>query len=485
MNDGKKTADGSVDQTADQKAAWRELFQDGRGLFSLLVIGGVALHALNVLIIAIVMPTVVADIGGAAYYTWPTLLYTIGSIVGAASVGPIWSRFGPRRGYAISGFVFMLGTLGCALAPDMASLIGARAVQGYASGLTTGGGMALISGLFPASLRTRIIAMNQGVWMVAQLMGPVVGGVFAEFGWWRGSFWTMGPILLTFSILAWIYLPDRMENDTVADKKVFPIGRIALLTTGVFFIAMAGPVTDLLTRIAFLVGGIAVIGFTIVRLDRRADNRLYPSGAFSITSPVGLSLWVLLLGGLVQTTVPLFLPLLLQVVHGVSPIFVSYVSLCVSLGWTIGTFWVSGWSGRKERFALWIGPILMMVGLIGITVTATKPLLIVLTLSAIVLGLGVGTHNVHLLARTMAFAKKGEERITASALPSFRSIGTAIGAALAGMLANIAGLGDATEAGPVGEAITFVYGMNLIPLLAAIVFMFMLLAKGDPKSAPA
>ncbi len=472
-----------ADSVTAEKSEWRELFQEGRGLFTLLVIGGVALHALNVLIIAIVMPTVVADIGGADYYTWPTLLYTIGSIVGAASVGPIWGRFGQRRGYAISGFVFMLGTLCCALAPDMASLIGARAVQGYASGLTTGGGMALVGSLFPSGLRTRIIAMNQGVWMVAQLLGPAVGGLFAEFGWWRGSFWTMVPVLLTFSLLAWIYLPDRNETEASPEKKNFPIGRISLLAGGVFCIALAGPVSGVLPRIGLIVAGIAIIATTILRLDRHSSNRLYPSGALSLTSPVGLSLWVLLLGGLVQTSVPLFLPLLLQVVHDVRPLFVSLVSLCISLGWTVGTFAVSGWSGKKERVALWIGPLLMMAGLIGITVTATLPLLPLLTLSAIVLGLGVGTHNVHLLARTMAFAEKGEERITASALPSFRSLGTAIGAALAGMLANIVGLGDATDVAQVGKAITFVYGFNLIPLIIAAIFMFMLLAKGDPKGA--
>lgn len=477
------TADGkAADGAVEQKAEWRELFRDGRTTFSFLVLGGVALHALNVLIIAIVMPTVVADIGGADYYTWPTLLYTIGSIVGAASVGPMWNRFGPRRGYAISGFVFMLGTLASALAPDMASLIAARGVQGYASGLTTGGGMALVSGLFPAALRTRIIAANQGIWMVAQLLGPAVGGVFAEIGWWRGSFWTMVPILLAFSILAWTKLPDRIETGVAEERGRFPIGRIALLALGVFGIALAGPVEDMTARLGFVAAGIALIVFTIVRLDRRADNRLYPSGALSIVSPVGLSLWILLLGGLVQTTVPLFLPLLLQVVHGVTPLLVSFVSLCISLGWTIGTFWVSGWSGAKERFALWIGPLLMVAGLVGITITATLPLLWVLTLSAIVLGLGVGTHNVHLLARTMAFAVKGEERVTASALPSFRSLGTATGAAIAGMLANIAGLGDGTQAGPVGEAITFVFGVNLIPLGFAVIFMFMLVARGDPKT---
>ena len=116
-----------------------------------------------------------------------------------------------------------------------------------------------------------------------------------------------------------------------------------------------------------------------------------------------------------------------------------------------------------------------MAGLAVITLTAQLPMLVVLTIAAFVMGLGVGTHNVHLLARTMAAAGKGEERITASAMPSIRSLGTASGAAVAGMLSIIAGLGNATDPAAVGSAITFVYGFALVPLAFAAMFMFRLL----------
>src|SRR3546814_2423979 len=68
-------------------------------------------------------------------------------------------------------------------------------------------------------------------------------------------------------------------------------------------------------RALCIAGGIGLVCLAF-RLDRAAENRLYPPGALSVVSPVGLSLWILFIGGLVQTSVPLFLPLLLQVVHG-------------------------------------------------------------------------------------------------------------------------------------------------------------------------
>jgi MFS family permease len=461
-------------------ASWADLLREGRAFYAVLILLGVLLHALQILVIAIIMPTVVADVGGAAFYTWAAMLYTIGSIVGSASVGPLWTALGTRRGYAVSGFLLLVGTTGCAAAPDMATLIAARAVQGYAGGLVIGGSMALIGGLFGGPLRTRMLAGYQGVWMVAQLCGPLVGGVFAEIGWWRGSFWTLVPIILVFATLAWLRLPDRLENeDTDQGKSAFPVLRLAMLGAGVFAVALAGPVTGNDVRLALIVAAAALVWLTF-RRDRKATNRLWPASTLSLRSPVGLALWILFCVGLVQTSVTLFLPLLLQVVHGVTPLFISYVTITISFGWTVGTFAVAGWTGARERVALWAGPLLMLAGMAGMTATAQFPGLIVLTVSAFVLGLGIGCQNVHLVARTMAAAMRGEERITAAAMPSFRSLGTAFGAALAGMLSTIGGLGDATDATAVGNAVTVVYGFDLLPLVAAALFSFALARAGPP-----
>ena len=465
-------------ETAPRRAAWLDLLRDGRAAYTVLVLLGVVLHALQILVIAIIMPTVVADIGGAPYYTWAAMSYTIGSIVGTASIGPLWRALGQRRGYVVGGAALLLGTTACAVAPAMGALIAARTVQGFAGGLVAGGGMALISALFGDALRRRVLAMYQGTWMVAQLLGPLVGGVFAEIGWWRGSFWVLVPITLCFTALAWVKLPEgRGAAGPRGGAGPFPVLRMFMLAGGVFAVALAGPVGDTTLRLVLVAAAVGLVWLTF-RLDRAAENRLYPSDAFSMRAPVGLALWIMCLVGMVQTGVTIFLPLLLQVVHGVTPLFVSVVTIAISFGWTVGTFSVSGWTGAKERFALWIGPLLMIAGLAGMTVTAQMPVLILLGVAAFVQGVGIGTHNVHIIARTMAHARKGEENVTASALPSARSLGTAIGAALSGMIASIAGLGDATDPAAVGDAITVVYGCALLPLGFAAWFMFRLVALG-------
>ncbi len=464
------------DGAAPQTAPWGDLVRDGRAVYSAIVVLGVALHALQVLVITIIMPTVVADLGGADYYTWPTLLYTIGAIVGAASLNPIWAAFGRRNGSLLSIVAFLLGTLGCALAPDMGTLVAARGLQGFAGGLVTGGGMALVSAFFADGLRRRILAAHQGTWMIAQLCGPLVGGLFAEIGWWRGSFWSMVPLILAFAVLIWTRVPDETADaGRRSDAARFPFARVMMLTGGVFAVALAGPVADTVLRLLLVALAVGMLWATF-RLDRASPNRLYPSDALSLRSPVGLAFLILFCGGMAQTSVNLFMPLLLQVVHGVTPLLISFIAIVVSAGWTIGTFLVSGWSGRRERLALMSGPVLMVAGLAGIAATATlPPLLAVLAFSAFVLGIGVGVHNVHLVARTMANARPGEERATSAAMPSVRSLGTAFGAAAAGVLSTVAGLGDATDPAAVGRAVTMVYSANLLALVAAVVFMAALL----------
>jgi MFS family permease len=412
------------------------------------------------------------------------MLYTIGAIVGGASTGTVWSRLGARRAYTLGAGVFALGTLGCALAPNIGALIAARGVQGWAGGLVSGSGMALITSLYDARLRTRIIAISQGTFTACHLSGPIVGGVFAAIQWWRGSFWMMAPVMLAFAGLAYWKIPDRLGGGGERHRGGrVPLLRFGTLAGGVVCVAASGSVPGAGSRIVLIAAAVTLVGLTF-RLDRQAADNLFPRGALSFRAPIGLALWILALHGMTQTSVTLFLPLLLQVVHRVSPVVINFLSIVISIGWTTGTFTVSGWSGRRERWALVSGPVVATTGLAALTAVALLPGLAPMTLSAFAMGLGIGVYNVHLVARAMESAAAGEQRSTAAALASVRSIGTAFGAAIAGVVANAAGLGDATEPAAVGHAVTAVYLFCCIPfgLAALLMFRFVRVALGEPET---
>jgi predicted MFS family arabinose efflux permease len=94
---------------------------------------------------------------------------------------------------------------------------------------------------------------------------------------------------------------------------------------------------------------------------------------------------------------------------------------------------------------------------------------------------------VHIVARAMDSAAADEQRSTAAALTSVRSIGTAFGAAIAGVVANIAGLGTATDPAAVGHAVTAVYQFCCVPfgLAALLMFRFVRITLGKPEAVPA
>jgi MFS family permease len=454
----------------ERPSSYADLFRDGRAIYSTLIVLGVIVHALQILVMAIIMPTVIADIGGASFYTWASMLYSVGAILGAAAVGPIWRKIGRRNGLAVAGIGFAIGAIACALAPNMATLVAARGIQGFAGGLVVGGSMDLVSAVFLGNQRARMLSIYQSTWMVAQLLGPVVGGGFADVGWWRGSFWTMLIFLVPFNLMVWLRIPRAYKAEGKLATATFPAKRFALLTAGVFAIAGAGPADSNLLRVAFILAGVMLV-WGAFQLDRTSSNRLYPSGLLSLASPVGLALWILFVSGLTQTSITLFLPLLLQVVYGVTPLLISYLTILISGGWTVGGFIVAGWTGRREDVLLQTGPLTMLIGVVGLVTGGWIMSLPLLTASACLLGLGIGFHHANLSSRTIASALPGEEGITASSLASLRSLGTAFGAATSGLIANLAGLGVARDAATVNHATSMVFAVGLLPLVCSTLFM--------------
>ena len=478
-------------------AGWAELFTGEYAFYTGFLVLGVVLYSIQTLVIVTIMPTVVEDIGGAAYYVWASMLYLVGTILGAASVGPAWAALGSRRVFALAGSIFALGTLGCALAPDMLTLVITRALQGFGGGLITGGLMSLVSALFPPGQRTRILAIYQGAWTLCSLLGPFFGGAFAEIGWWRGSFWSFVPVVIGFCAMAWWKLPQSPSAGGAGAARL-PVMRLGVLALGVIGVAQAGQLASQTARAAALALAIVLIG-TAFRMDRRAVHRLFPSRPLSVTRPVGLGYWILIIVGAVQSAVTIFLPLALQIVHEVTPLLVGVSNLLVSSAWTIATFMVSGWSGARERFALRSGPVLMLA---GVAMMLGGGSVAGLLAACFVFGFGIGIHNVHLNARLMEAAVKGEEALTASSMSMIRPLGMAVGTAAAGMVANTGRPGTADRQGGgeqrsrCGAAVLDRAAVVCVPLYRApvtanpvLVFHFLAMAAASrpamrPNTAP-
>ena len=159
------------------------------GLRAFILTGGVALHAVSIYVVATIMPVVVGDIGGLAFFAWTATLYVAASLCSASAVPLLLSRRRLHVVYRFAFGLFLTGSLVCSLAPTMGLLLLGRLLQGLGGGMLPALAYATIKETFPASLHARAIALIGSVWGVAALIGPSIGGVFAELGAWRAAFW--------------------------------------------------------------------------------------------------------------------------------------------------------------------------------------------------------------------------------------------------------------------------------------------------------
>lgn len=449
---------------------WLALLGEGRAVYTVILNLAICLHAIDVFLIATVMPAVVADIGGAAFYAWPTMLYMVASITGAASGGPVTAAFGARRSYGFAGLIFLAGTAGCAASPNVAALLLARIVQGFGGGMLLWQSMALVRELYPERIRIRLLAVISGVWGVAAILGPLVGGIFAEIGWWRGAFWSAVPLILLFTALAQVSLPAVARSDAAPR---FPLRRVLLLGLGVLSVGLSSAIGQPAAQAALIALAVALVGATF-RIDSGAANPLFPARALSLRSPVGTAFLMFFLVSMTHTGLGIFLPLSLQVLHGIRPVAAGYFVGVLAVSWTAASFVTAGWR-RHAALLIAGGQFLsaaalaaLAAGIVGLPPAAIAALIAVI-------GFGIGSCTLHLTAWTMALARPGEESITAGSIPTMRSIGIAFGAAFAGLVANTAGLGRGLDAAHVASVATWVTGTTTAaPALAGLLALRMI-----------
>ena len=172
-----------------QDSSWGELLSGKNATRSIALSGGIALYATNTYIATTILPSVVAEIGGLALYAWSTTLYVVASILGSALTSKLLQRTGPRLAYALATLVFMVGVLICALAPNMPVMLAGRSIQGLGGGVLLALCYSMIQLVFEERLWPRAMALVSGMWGVATLVGPAVGGVFAEMDAWPSARW--------------------------------------------------------------------------------------------------------------------------------------------------------------------------------------------------------------------------------------------------------------------------------------------------------
>jgi predicted MFS family arabinose efflux permease len=190
----------------------------------------------------------------------------------------------------------------------------------------------------------------------------------------------------------------------------------------------------------------------MLRIDRGAAVPLLSSDAFSLRSPTGAGLWVVLLLAVAYSPLAIYVPLFLQRLHGLNPLAAGYMVAAASATWTAATLAVAALAEEWPRRLIVVGPVAMSLGLAGVAVLTAPGPIAALLLPIGLVGAGIGSSWAFIAQRVMAGAKNGEENIAAASVATVQQGGIAFGAAIAGLVANASGLDDGLQLGAVLRA---------------------------------
>jgi predicted MFS family arabinose efflux permease len=327
----------------------------------------------------------------------------------------------------------------------MPALLAGRCVQGLGGGVLFALSYALIRVVFEAPLWPRAMALVSGMWGVATLGGPAIGGMFAQQGLWRPAFWVLLPVALLLALT----VAAQFRGKAVAGKGSGPLPwpALSLLVLSVLAVCTASLSSSLAWNAVGMAAGIALAGL-LMRVDGRSRQRLLPTGAYSLSAELGrlYALMALLVAAL---TTEIFVPYFLQQLHGMSPLAAGYMTALMAAGWTLAALFSAGRGPAAARRLIQASPAVVLAALL--VLATTLPLtgwrhpwlaqaLYCLALTAV--GFGIGMCWPHLLTRVFSAALPGEETLASSSITTVQLYATAMAAALAGMVANAAGLGE-------------------------------------------
>jgi MFS family permease len=414
------------------------------------LLGGVLLHSMNVLITATLLPSIVADVGGANLMSWPTTAFLASSIVAATSTGIVSSAVGNRRAFGGGAVIYAAGAVLCALAPSIGVVIAGRFVQGLGGGLLSALAYVLVRNVFPKILWPRVFGLLAGVWSVSVLAGPLIGGLFAGHGNWRGAFYAVASVGGLLGVGAGFVLPANSVAGDAAEPKL-PVLRVTLVCAAIALLSLASVLIGLAMKSAFILAAIAAFA-VMLRVDRAAALALLPSDAFSLRSATGAGLWMVLLLSIAYSPLGVYAPLFLQRLHGLNPLAAGYMVAGASLAWTAAALAVASLSEDWPARLIVAGPIAMSVGLFGVALLMGHEPVAALLLPIALIGTGIGVSWAFIAQHIMSGAKEGEENAAAASVATVQQIGLAFGAAVAGLVANASGLGDGLQASSVLRA---------------------------------
>ena len=457
-----------------QGVPWRDFLGEASVASLSLVCMAVWLHAADSLVVATMLPRIVADIGGGAYVGWTVSLYQIGSIVLGAASALLTLRLGLRLPMSAAALTFGLGCAISAMAPSMSVVLVGRTLQGLGGGGLVSMSFIAASLLFERRHIARVMATISALWGISAFLGPLLGGLFVQYATWRIGFWFFAIEALALAgLILWTAPPGRRAGSGGS----FPVVRLALLSAGVVLVSEGGVVVAPLRTGALVLAGLACLALFFLSDARATESRLLPRGSLDLRQPTGAALVMIMAMSMATIAGTAYGPILLVRIHGITALEAGYVIAASSLGWTLMAILVSGAPERLDRALIAIGMTVVALGLLLMVWAMPSGSVWLVALAMAAMGGGFGLSWTFILRRSTALADGDEVQRTAGAIPVLQRLGYALGAAAIGIVANASGFLSMQGPADGAQAARAIFLACLVPAALALVAMLALVRR--------
>lgn len=244
------------------------------------------ISTLDLSIVNVAFAEIAADFSDVSRGTisWVVTAYSIlyGSLLVVS--GRLADRIGRKRLFQVGALLFLVGSLVCAIAPSMITLIVGRAIQGVGGAIMTPASLGLLLSVFSLERRSQAVAWNGAVGALGVASGPTLGAICISAFGWRSAFWINVPICLLVVILAARSVRETPRTDSARPDigaSVFVTLSVAALVWGISRAEESGW-TDQLVLVLFVFA--MAFGYVVVRRTMNHHEPLLPPALFKVRS---------------------------------------------------------------------------------------------------------------------------------------------------------------------------------------------------------
>jgi EmrB/QacA subfamily drug resistance transporter len=235
------------------------------------------LAALDQTIVGTALPRIVSELNGLDYYAWVATAYLVASTTLTPIAGKLGDLFG-RKPFVLGGMIgFVAASALCGQAANMAELVAFRGIQGVFAGVLMASVFATIADLYPPAQRVRLQGIFAGIFGLASIVGPVVGGFLTDNVSWRWVFYVNVPVGVAAFVFVLLTLPSVAHRASWRDIDF--AGAFTLAATLVPLLVALSITRDHdfnSPEVLGLLAVAAVMGVVFFIIERRGEHPVVP-----------------------------------------------------------------------------------------------------------------------------------------------------------------------------------------------------------------